>query len=625
MQTVNDLDGYLGAGFDGTGLSTGALVCVIALLVWLLTIAKEINACVAFMRGVLSVPRGATVISAGDEDSPSAVHSLSRRHCCGVLAVQSIRLGIAGLMLYYGALYIIHTPSVPDLLLNAVALEIIISIDEIVYEALVPRRYKRFVSNMAGLPLAPVRWKDLDVQATATLAVVFTLLAAFVAIFIIPQQLDFLSARDALCSGDLDFVVTLDGAGVSSWSYPEGTYNPSQPMYDLNPRNYPNGEATEKAANDTGAEDKPSLLVHATLTEILLRQHGRRVLEPRQPGSSFWDGCDDTECFDTTADALKVRKPGRDDCCLAKQHYVPGVVAGPFSIDKKFYSNVEESLRFYNPWCYDVADIGAGYDNLIGASLSGTINTDTGFAECPNNAAYAGTVSGNALSEGWCPSHAGLCVNGTCVTPSCALVKQHCGKSGAAGERVRQMCPHTCGCDDPRGDLVLSLPVSGCGHNCVRSGRYLERLASLPCEDVSQDDPTLVAYLDNWDRSRRDWPKDWNWPSVGMIEGLRLKGCAFLADRDAMLAALNESSAVYRPNLVFVNLCVEQGNIFPIKPLSYFCPVACGCHAGDPHCPLQCPVRTATSPICPSAQRDSAFNPIANGTCPQQDSRRFWV
>ena len=40
------------------------------------------------------------------------------------------------------------------------------------------------------------------------------------------------------------------------------------------------------------------------------------------------------------------------------------------------------------------------------------------------------------------------------------------------------------------------------------------------------------------------------------------------------------------------NPCTEEGDFYPIKPYSYFCPVACGCRAGDKHCPQSCPLRT---------------------------------
>eukprot|EP00966_Prymnesium_polylepis_P219468 5077518-Prymnesium_polylepis.2 len=51
---------------------------------------------------------------------------------------------------------------------------------------------------------------------------------------------------------------------------------------------------------------------------------------------------------------------------------------------------------------------------------------------------------------------------------------------------------------------------------------------------------------------------------------------------------------VFPPFVFGVNPCVEGGGAFPAKPLSYFCPIACGCRSGDAHCPRTCPKRNFT-------------------------------
>ena len=163
-----------------------------------------------------------------------------------------------------GSQYIVYTPSVFDLLLNAVALEIVISVDEILYAAMAPRRIQRMISNAAGVPLSPVRFRGVDVGACATALVVGALLTYFTVIEIVPQQRDFLSARDALCGGDLEFVTTTDGAGVPTWGYPNGIDETL-----VNPRNYPNGESPELASLDRAAESDPAAYgTMRTLTKV---------------------------------------------------------------------------------------------------------------------------------------------------------------------------------------------------------------------------------------------------------------------------------------------------------------------------------------------------------------------
>ena len=60
---------------------------------------------------------------------------------------------------------------------------------------------------------------------------------------------------------------------------------------------------------------------------------------------------------------------------------------------------------------------------------------------------------------------------------------------------------------------------------------------------------------------------------------------------------------------------ISGGVWFPIKPLSYACPVACGCRSGDAHCPGTCPARTAAAPRCPDHQRIWGL-PSPSNHCP---------
>ena len=63
---------------------------------------------------------------------------------------------------------------------------------------------------------------------------------------------------------------------------------------------------------------------------------------------------------------------------------------------------------------------------------------------------------------------------------------------------------------------------------------------------------------------------------------------------------VENNKTVKSPYYIGRNLCVRgRGH----KPLSLWCPEACGCHRGDQDCPLQCPERDATTPICPAHQK----------------------
>ena len=107
------------------------------------------------------------------------------------------------------------------------------------------------------------------------------------------------------------------------------------------------------------------------------------------------------------------------------------------------------------------------------------------------------------------------------------------------------------------------------------------------------------------------------------IPAFRDMGCGFLSWNP-----LEDPEWLYThsmlPYVFGGNMCVEDASWFPIKPLSYFCPVACACASGDPHCPTSCPERRATnasdvSSYCPDYQRfgrDGLWDPRGNSTCP---------
>lgn len=213
-----------------------------------------------------------------------------------------------------------------------------------------------------------------------------------------------------------------------------------------------------------------------------------------------------------------------------------------------------------------------------------------------------------------------MCSEGECVVPTCEAVAGFCQRSDTVGIRARQFCPQTCGCNSPLSALALYQPKAGCGEHCTRSGYYLDQRAAMPCTDLAADDPRFVAFLDNWDIVRLDWGSNLSLRATSMIRNLKLYGCSYLNSREDFLEARASGQLAFPPHFYGQNFCVEVGSVWPVKPLSYFCPVTCGCRRGDPHCPDQCPARNAeTDQTCADVDRSAVFNPAAASTqfaCP---------
>ena len=134
------------------------------------------------------------------------------------------------------------------------------------------------------LPAARV-WSGLDLRAFISLVAVLAVVTGFVSGSLMPYRDVLLEARDALCSGDRDFVFTKDGLGVVSWAYPDVLNTTT-----LRTRNFPNGTPPELGNRGT-TEPKESYAL--SVLDVLLRQQGR---------DAFLE-----ECTDSVASACTTR------------------------------------------------------------------------------------------------------------------------------------------------------------------------------------------------------------------------------------------------------------------------------------------------------------------------------
>jgi hypothetical protein len=436
-----------------------------------------------------------------------------------------------------------------------------------------------------------------------TLLAVAGTLSAFGFGVLLPNVGTLVNASDALCGGDTEFVTTIDGAGVPAWAYPD-TADPSV----VARRGFPDG----KLPAETSVTQRPALRSNAKfyserVFDVVAQQFGKDV---QQFGSASGDGCTDEVCYDWV-DGIHQMKPDAPGCCLAKRVQVPTVDAGPFSILSKAAETTEDAVRLWNPSCTDAISFVGGYTNQLRGGLGDTVNSELWTLNaslcggaCPNEkpmcAEGVAQLTGCADNSTCADGVAALATKAAasraagdrgCIEPFCVDVRPFCNLNSASGVRARQLCPSMCGCDDPHAPLALSLPASGCGERCARSGRYLERRAELQCTDIAVNDPRWTTLMDDMDRVRQTWPGDWELSSGVFFADLRTHGCAALRN-------MTTPPTSYPMYIFSVNLCVEHGSYYPIKPLSYYCPQACNCHAGDDHCPDACPQRTPSSPIC---------------------------
>ena len=481
-------------------------------------------------------------------------------------------------------------------LLNAVALEFVLNLDELMFEALAPSRvvsYQvlktmvcpcmlsdrptveslawgklRIVEDAEPLPVPRAmrrHWRGLDLRASLTLLAVCGTLFGIVVGTLMPNVATLTRASDALCGGDIEFVTTVDGAGVPAWAYPD-TAKPAK----MASRGFPDGAPLAKTTvKQRHALPSDAKFYSARVFDVVAQQFGKDAQQLGGEGGCNGppnpDGSD--ACYYWSEDGIHQMRPSNvtPGCCVAKKVQVPTVDAGPFSILSKAAETTEDAVRLWNPSCTDTISFAGGYTNLLRGGLGDTVNSELWTVdanlcggECPNDKPMCAEGVAQLAA---CPADNLTCVEGLaaladkasasraagdrgCIEPYCYDVRPLCKLNSASGVRARQLCPSTCGCDDPHAPLALSLPVSGCGERCARSGSYLERRAELPCTDMAVGDPRWQALMADFESVRQTWPGDWALSSGVFFKDLRLHGCAALRNATDPPTSYRECSGI---------------------------------------------------------------------------------
>eukprot|EP00966_Prymnesium_polylepis_P277671 6415188-Prymnesium_polylepis.5 len=155
---------------DPTMMSQGPIMCILALLVWLTVCTKESKAIISYFRAIVALRRNAP----GRKGEPKQrqffeiagpgkvkIHAMGHGRAVFQLLVLAVRVVILVSLSATGCVYLAHTVSITELILNTVALEMIISLDEFIFLALVPERIIRVVVSRWSHPCAswPAIWR----------------------------------------------------------------------------------------------------------------------------------------------------------------------------------------------------------------------------------------------------------------------------------------------------------------------------------------------------------------------------------------------------------------------------------------------------------------------------------
>lgn len=192
----------------------GELMCLLSLVLWWLSVLKELFSIVSLGEALYALPTAEQT----EIDSTAgrlALVSMTRFRKATVVGVLVVRSFVCLFLAICGTLYLATTISLGDLLLNALALEVVLSLDELTFDVLAPRSIRLMISSMAPLAKPPSSaWRGLDGKPLAAIAAIAVGLLLVSELKLKEQSRILKDARDAVCSGDLDFVAGVDQNGM---------------------------------------------------------------------------------------------------------------------------------------------------------------------------------------------------------------------------------------------------------------------------------------------------------------------------------------------------------------------------------------------------------------------------
>jgi len=166
------------------------------------------------------LPRGKkTVVSRADNGYKFEAVSILRWRF--VVAMLFVRAGICVALLTCGTFYLVATISVGDLLLNALALEIVLGLDELIFSTMAPISARVLVQSMEPLPRkSSILCRGLDFKPAVALIFIVAATGCVNTWLLVPQTEILEQARDAICGGNLNFIAGADQYGLVNAANP---------------------------------------------------------------------------------------------------------------------------------------------------------------------------------------------------------------------------------------------------------------------------------------------------------------------------------------------------------------------------------------------------------------------
>ncbi|CAE7330147.1 unnamed protein product [Symbiodinium sp. CCMP2592] len=182
----------------------GILLSMLCIVLWTLCVYKEFRLIWRQAEIAISIP---TSSSGRTSLKKNRFRSLSRARRAMLVLIHLARAGIASILLVAGILWLARTTSIQDLMLNAVALNAILDVDEFLFVGMTPAKIQEALGKLKPTKVYYSNFRS-QVESTVHFGSLLTVVLLSYFFLLDPLQQIMLTVKTQMCDGNQTFVVS---------------------------------------------------------------------------------------------------------------------------------------------------------------------------------------------------------------------------------------------------------------------------------------------------------------------------------------------------------------------------------------------------------------------------------
>eukprot|EP00434_Breviolum_minutum_P013330 symbB.v1.2.011748.t1/scaffold796.1/size162622/7 len=207
VEILSQINAFLGMEkdeFTMPWLQPGVLLSVLCILLWDLCIFKEYRSIWHAVQGLYHVPKGE-----GTTFGEGVLQSMSRTRVACLSAVCLVRVVVATMLMINGSIWLSRTTSISELMLNAVALEAVIHVDEFLFSGLTPTKIQYRIQNLPPVKVPQSKRNNLFENFIFTALLIGALVVPFT-LWLAPLSETMTDVKFEMCGGNRTFIVAFN-------------------------------------------------------------------------------------------------------------------------------------------------------------------------------------------------------------------------------------------------------------------------------------------------------------------------------------------------------------------------------------------------------------------------------